>query len=462
MKNQTQKPKSHKLLSLFLYFLPIFFFLISYFLMTTSGEDIHQGAGSLSNGIEINAIKDASNALSHSGRITDMYAWTVIDLFDYQFQFGIDTIFRLFDAILISGSLFIATYIILGRKPKLQIKDSLVFCSVFVAIVFTLFGRRLYSEFSMIHNYVPLVFITLLFSIPYVKLLQNQSISNKHHLLDILWLPLGFIFGMSTTITPLAFLATAIIYIIIKRQKLSKLPVWFYTGLIGLAIGSCLSFFLSSGMNNYALDPSSVATFDYISITNFLDNPIQTLPRLLFHALYNFAMVLLPLALVALFATIFSKSFHQIFIKHPIKPLSPNTKRLLLAFTLFIFIHVFASIQIKSPPRILLPAYLAGVILILRIFTPHIKSFFLGGVIVVLTLSAIIIHTVFLNIYHHNTAIILEEIKSSPESSLCIEKSRNLAPRLPIINLSQEYMIVDWGYPEPIYGKNITFCQPNS
>ena len=215
-------------------------------------------------------------------------------------------------------------------------------------------------------------------------------------------------------------------------------------------------------MVNYANNPSSAETFDYVSFTDFISNPIQTLPHLLFHALYNFTMVLLPLVLITIIAIVFSKSFRRIFIKHPIKPLSPNTKRLLLAFTLFIFIHVFASIQIKSPPRILIPAYLAGVILILRIFTPHRKSFFLGSVIVVLTLSAIIIHTVFLGIYHHNTAIILEEINSSPESSLCIEKSRNLAPRLPIINLSQEYMIVDWGYPEPIYGQNITFCQPNS
>lgn len=462
MKNQHQKTKNYKLLSLFLYCLPIIFFVVSYFLITTSGEDIHQGAGSLNNGIEINAIKDAANAFNHSGRITDMYAWTIIDLFDYQYHFGIDTIFRLIDVILISSSLFMATYIVIGRKPKLQIKDSLVFCSLFTAIVFSLFGRRLYSEFSMIHNYVPLVFIALLFSIPFIKLLQNQAITNRHRLLDILWLPLGFVFGMSTTITPLAFLITAIVYIIINHKKIPKLPIWFYTGLVGLITGFCVSFFLSPGMNNYATNPISAETFDYISIASFLNNPFQTLPHLVFHALYNFGMVLLPLAIIAFCAIIFSKSFHRIFIKHPFKSLSSNTRRLLFVFTFFILIHILATVQIKSPPRILIPAYLAGIILIAKIFIPYIESRFLGGAIIILTVSAIIIHTIFLGIYHHNTSQILEEIKSSPSDSLCIEKTRNEAPHIPLISLSQEYMIVEWGYPEPIYGKDITICQPNT
>ena len=461
MKRTAKNTKKNQILSVLIYCLPIIFFIISYFLITTSCEDIYQGAGRLSNGFELNAINDMKAAFNHSGRIPDMYAWSVIDLFDYQFKFGIDTIFRIIDVIAITGVLLLTTYIILGRKPKLQIKDSLIFCSVFVAIIFSMFGRRLYTEFSMIHNYVFLVLVTLIFSIPYLKLLFKKEIKDKHHLLTILWLPTGIIFGMSTTITPLAFLLTAIIYLIIKRPKLKNLPAWFYTGLIGLIIGFCISFFGGQGMNDYTSGANAIKVFDYISLSDFFQNPIATLPRLFFHAVYNFGILLLPLIIIAIIAMIFSKTFRQVFNKHPLKSLSPNTKTLLLTFSIFIFIHTIATIQIKTQPRILIPAYIAGVIMIFKIFASHIKSRLLNVGVITLAIVAIIAHTVFLSIYHVQAGKILNEIKNSPSNSICIEPSRVIAARAPIINLSQEYMIVDWGYPEPIYGKDVTLCQTN-
>ena len=456
-----KKQQKNKYLALLLYLLPILFFIISYFLITTSGEDIHQGAGNLRNGVEINAIDDMTNAFKHSGRITDMYAWSVIDLFDYQYQFGIDTIFRIIDVILISGSFYLATFIILGRKPKLVIKDALVFCSTFVAVIFSMFGRRLYTEFSMIHNYVPLVFITLLFSIPYLKLMLHHYITEKPLLLSCLMLMLGVIFGLSTTVTPLAFLATVVIYSIINRKNLPKFQVWFFTGLIGLIIGAAISLFLSSGIGDYTNNPIAAKNFDYISLADFLQAPFQTTPRLLFHLVYNFGMLLLPLLVYFLAAVYFTKSFRQVFTRHPFKNISPSTKHLIIAFSLFIFIHTFATIQIKTPPRILIPAYFAGIILIFKIFVPHIKSRLFAPTIIFLSVSAIILHTIFLSLYHTKANAILEEIKSSPEESLCIDWSRNVADRVPVINLSQEYLLVDWGYPEPIYDKSVTICKDN-
>ena len=459
MKESQKNTKCNKLISLLFYLLPIIFFIISYFLITTSGEDIHQGAGNLSNGATLAPLQDASNAFNHSGRITDMYAWVVIDLFDYQFSFGIDTIFRLFDVFLISASLYLSTYIVLGRRPKLLIRDSLTFCAIFVAIVFSMFGRRLYSEFSMIHNYVPLVFITLLFSIPYLRFMLKKPIKNRPQLLPIIMLLLGFLFGMSTTITPLAFLVVTIIYIIVKHKTLPKIPIWFYSGLVGLIIGFCISFFLSSGMNSYTTNPISTQAFDYVSINDFFTNPFQAIPRLIFHLIYNSALVLLPLIVLLIAAIVFSGKYRQIFIKHSFKPLSENTRCLILVFSLFILIHLLATIQIKSPPRILIPAYLSGIILIFKLFTPYIKSALLGKAIIFFTISAIVLHTTFLSIYHARMASVLTEIKNTPEgSTYCIEHSVNNAPRIPLINLSQEFMVVDWGYPEPIYGKDVIFC----
>lgn len=451
--------RRRSILSLLIYLIPILFFIVSYFLITASGEDIHQGANNFANGVSIDIANDAMSAFHHSGRITDMYAWTIIDFYNYQFKFGIDTIFRIIDVLMISGTLYIATYFVLSRQPKLIIKDALIFCGIFISIIFTMFGRQLYSEFSMIHNYVPLVFFTLLFTIPYFKLLIGKSVNNKYHLLTILWPIIGFIFGMSTTVTPLAFLFTAIFYLIITHKKPVKLPAWFYAGLTGLIIGFCISFFLSSGMNNYADNPITAAEFDYVSLSAFFQNPFTTIPKLLFHLLWNGGMVLIPLFGLVVIASLFSQTFRQIFTKHPLKKLSPRTKKILLVFSLFIAIHILGTIQIKSPPRILIPVYLVGVILVFSVFASHIKSKIVGSAIITFGIIALVIHTTFLTLYHTKASNILNEIKNSPESGLCFDRAYTDSLRIPIINLSQEPLLVDWGYPEPIYGKDIIFCK---
>ena len=128
-------PIRHKIFSCLLYALPIIFSLLTVFLITTSGEDNFQGAGNFRNGATINVIEDAKNAFNYNSRLTDVYAWSVIDFYDNQFQFGPDLIFRLIDVIMITAVFYLSTYLILNRKPKLQIKDALVFCVAFFVFI---------------------------------------------------------------------------------------------------------------------------------------------------------------------------------------------------------------------------------------------------------------------------------------------------------------------------------------
>lgn len=461
----SKKPLSKtQIKSLILYALPIIFFTISYFLLTTSGEDIHQGAGNLANGGTLDPLGDMARAFEHSGRITDMYAWSIIDVFDYQYSFGVDTIFRLIDVAVISSAFYLATYIVLQRKPRLEIKDSLIFCAIFCAIIFSPFGRRLYSEFSMIHNYVPLVFLTCAFTLPYIKLLEGAKFKDAHNFspkaLAIILTPLGLLFGMSTTITPIAVIATIIIYMLINHKKIRRPPLWFFVGIGATLVGFIISFFLSPGMNNYATNPISAETFDYIAISDIFTTPATAIPRLFQHLLYNFGICLVPLVIYFIIAFIAAHG-----IKSPLKNLKKvpaGSSKIIFTLIFFIFIHILATIQIKTPPRILIPAYLAGIILIARLYAPSIKSKIFAISVVIITTLAIIIHATFLTIYHIKTAKVFDEIKSSEESSLCIEHARIEAPRIPIINLSQEFILVDWGYPEYISGKAITFCAPSN
>ena len=434
-----------------LYALPILFFFISYFLITTSGEDIWQGAHNFRSGLVISPIDDAINAFNYNSRITDMYAWTVIDFFDYQFAFGPDTIFRLIDVVMSSLVFYLATYIILGRRPKLQLRDAGVFCACFVAVIVTPFGRPFYHEFSMIHNYVPLVLAMLAFSIPYLNLIRKNPPVRHLRLLAVGMLLLGIYFGMAATVTPLAFLGAVFFYCIIKRKTLTRPPAWFFTGIIGVIVGFSVCWFFGSGIDHYT-NPATATAFDYIPFADIFSN----IPRLFYHEFYNFGIALLPLIIIAVVCIIFVKNrrFTLSF-----KKTSAATRRLALAFSIFILLHLLAVSLVKAPPRLTLPAYFAGVILLLYFFTPKLNSRLLGSCVVFLTTLILATHIALRVTYHHDMATVLSEIESSPESSLCVELSRVAPPRIRIIDLSQANILVNWEEPQKIYGREVTFCK---
>ena len=446
-------PTKNQVFSIILYLMPVIFAISTTFLITTSCEDNFQGAGNFRNGVEINVINDAANAFQFNSRITDMYAWSIIDFYDYQFQFGPDTILRLIDATAIILVFYLATYLTLNRKPKLLIKDSLIFCAVFAVFIITPFGRAFYHEFSMIHNYVPLAIITMLFSIPYLKLLTNSTANRRPLLLTILMLFAGLYFGMSATITPLAFLATVILFCIIKRKTLHIPPLWFFSGIIGTITGFLICWFAGSGIDHYT--DANAAVFDYLPLNEIFSD----IPKLLFHEAYNFGLVILPLVAIFIICLIFAKYPRKILTKKFWQHLSPTTKNLLLVFFTFITIHILGASLVKAPPRILIPAYLAGIIIIFRLFTPYLHTKILSTSVVILTTITVLVHLILLVKYRFEMSIILNNIKASDEFTICINPSTTAPSRIPIIDLSQANIVENWNLPEPIYGKGIIGCE---
>lgn len=454
-KPQSKKhPFFKKALSCFLYALPIIFSLFTVLLITTSGEDNFQGAGNLNNGVEINVLQDASNAFNYNSRLTDVYAWTVIDFYDNQFQFGPDTVFRLIDVIMISAAFYLTTYLILNRKPKLQLKDALIFCGSFTMFIITPFGRPFYHEFSMIHNYVPLALITLLFSIPYLKLISNQPIKHSCLLIPLMLLA-GVIFGMSATITPLAFLATIIIYIIVRRKHLTRPPLWFYAGLLGTITGFLICWLAGSGIDHYT-SPTTAASFDYLALSEIFTN----FNKLAWHEVYNFGITLLPIIVYLIICLPFVKNLKNLFSKQHFTHLSPTTINLIIVFSAFIIIHILGASLVKAPPRLLIPAFLAGLILLLRLVSDKLRfNFSLTSILIVTSVTTVLAHGILLTKYHHDMSKLLTNIKNSEETTLCVGPSQTMPPRLRIIDLSQANMIVDWGEPEPIFNKKIVSCK---
>ena len=450
-------PRCHKFFILFLYALPIVFSFFTAFLITASGEDIFQGAGNLANGGNIDVAGDASAAFALSSRITDMYAWPVIDFYDYQFSFGPDIIFRLIDVAMLSAVFYFSTYLILGRKPKLRLKDALVFCSVFTAFIITPFGYTFYREFSMIHNYVPLALVTLVFCIPYIWLITGRQVSKRFPLLKSVGMcGLGVIFGMSATITPIAFLATVVIFAIVRRKQLTKPPLWALFGCIGTIVGFLVCWLAGSGVDHYTSTSATAAVFDYIPLSGIITH----IPTVFSHVVYNFALVLIPLMAVVGICLVFTKNPKQIFARKHLSHLSAPTTNIVIVFAVFIIVHILGATLVKAPPRLLIPAYLAGVIVVFRLLLPHLRlSTIFTTAIALATFAAVTVHGVLLIKYHLEMAQVLEAIKQSDETTICISPEDTKPTRIPLIDLSQANMLVDWNMPEPIYDKQIITCK---
>ena len=267
---------------------------------------------------------------------------------------------------------------------------------------------------------------------------------------------IGIIFGMSATITPLALLITIIIFCMIRRNNLTKPPLWFFTGLIGTITGFLICWLAGSGVNHYAEISSINTIFDYIPLSGVTSN----IPKLIFHNIYNFALVLIPLLAVIMLLLFFIKNPKRVFSKSHLTHLSPSIINLIMVFSLFIIIHILGATLIKAPPRLLIPAYLAGLIIVFRLIAPHLKynTIFICA-ITTITFTVVITHSILLIKYHSEMSYTLHNIKHSNDTIICISPSDTKPTRIPLLDLSQANMLVDWNMPEPIYDKQIITCK---
>ena len=428
-------------------------------MIITSGEDIYQGANTTPD-----IIGDSIAAFNYNARLSDMYAWSVINFFDYKYSFGIDTIFRLLDVVMGMAILYLMTYFALGRKPRLKISDATWFLFCFVMIFLTPHGRTLYAGFSVVHNYLIITLSTLVFLLPFIRLARNQTTQNKAWF-ALYMLVVGFAFGFSSNLTPIAFLITYAIaktYSVIKHR--SKINKWEVTGVIGTLVGISIQYLLGPGVTSYINGDYSI-TYDYVSIGKIFSEPFTSIVSLVKHVIINYGRVLLPLLLV--FTVCFAVYIIARKSKQPkpaIRPTSKQDDAALRVGILFMTIHIAIASQIEFPLRIVIPAYVVGVACLtivlknmLSQLNKRIKTIFTCAVL----LASIVIVTarfVLAISYSQKIQPVLDYIKSYPQYTLCIPKESIASPTIPAIYLGQEPILADWAMPETIYGKTITFC----
>lgn len=447
-------------LPIILYSTPVIFFLISYFLIITSGEDIYQGAST-----PVNIVGDMIAAFRHSVRLADMFAWSIINFFDYVFFFGIDTIFRLIDVACALSIFYMATYITLGRRPRLRLPDASIFCAIFLGVFLTSNGLTLYAGFSKIHNYLFICFFTLLFGIFYIRDLWGRPAPTAK-LFTPAMLVLGFLFGFASNVTAIVFLLALICFGIYRFISAPKTRIkdlktflfsWRFAGVLGIIISIVVMYGIGSGLGDYNTDPAYVAALDFLPFEEIFTSPLSSLIRILKHNIYNFAHFFFPFVLVLVPCFLYGLKYRPNFSN------LKKEKDFLIASTFFIILHIIAMSQIYYPTRLVLPAYLFA----LSVFFYILRKIFkiklsmlkaLSVVLAIIAISLTVVRFYFAFSYVKKVTPVLNNIKTSPESEICVSKEAVFSKSLPYIHLGQEEFLVDWALPQTIYNKTVFIC----
>ena len=454
-----------KILAGLLFGLTAVFFVVSYFAITTSGEDVYQGAGT-----EPAVLEDMGAAFQHNARIPDMYAWAVINFFDYQYSFGVDTVFRLVDVALGVGMLYLMTYVALGRKVRLELKDAVIWALGFLMIFLTPHGRVLYAGFSAIHNYLLIVMIALGFGLWYLKRMRGEEMRWRWWQAGLMLLA-GVVFGLSSNLTPVAFLITFVGALVIRmvREKkigevLKRLRVWGILGVMGILIGMAVAYIGGPGVSGY-IDGGYATEYDYVSLGEVMRQPMESAVELTKHAVSNGVRVVAPMVVVlVVFAGM------RVMRKWPWKkqdrlvwwPVEEKERRALMALVGFVVVHILVATQLSAPLRILLPAYVAGVMavmLLVREWTRGWGMEVVGAGMLVLVVGVVGARTVLVLEYHVKAGKVLEKIRESETSVVCVTREEVTSRTLPGIYLGQEDMIADWTLPVKIYDKEVVWCE---
>ena len=454
-----------KILAGLLFGLTAVFFVVSYFAITTSGEDVYQGAGT-----EPAVLEDMGAAFQHNARIPDMYAWAVINFFNYQYSFGVDTVFRLADVALGVGMLYLMTYVALGRKVRLELKDAVIWALGFLMIFLTPHGRVLYAGFSAIHNYLLIVVIALGFGLWYLRRVHGEGMRWRWWQAGLM-LFAGVVFGLSSNLTPVAFLITFVGVLVIRmvREKkigevLKRLRVWEILGVVGILIGMAVAYIGGPGVSGY-IDGGYATEYDYVSLSEVMRQPMESAVKLMKHAVSNGVRVVAPMVVVlVVFAgmRVVRKWLRKKQDRLVWWPVEEKERRVLMVLVGFVVVHILVAMQLSAPLRILLPAYVAGVMavmLLVREWTRGWGMEVVGAGMLVLVVGVVGARTVLALEYHEKAGKVLEKIRESETSVVCVTREEVTSRTLPGIYLGQEDMIADWTLPVKIYDKEVVWCE---
>ena len=461
-----------KILAAILYGLPCVFFMIAYLLMTMSGEDVAQANMSL----EKNSIFDVIGwVYSYIPRIGEFITWPVATILSYQTAFGLDLLVRLIDVVAVVLVIYLLSFMILGRKPRLRLLDVGIFNSVFMLIVLIpqfispLFGNPFLSGFSFINNYATMSLIAILFVLPFIagflKIDSELRIIKNPFIIFVL----GFLFAISTELLPVSFIAVGVLYVLFERlikHETIKFHKWQVVGVVGILVG--VAFFYMGGGLSSRTDYTYAETYNYIAPSLILSAPRYFIMTYLDHLIVNMRYVLpiIGFSVLAMVTYKVKKNRNNI-----------HTIRLLALTIVFSVIYVLGSSLIMLDDaiavRLLLPCYLlliVGVGLYVRDYYSSIINTSRWRLVVVISMvviSSVVMVDMVIGkvIYARRTSAQIAEVKGMIDDStekICLTKlwaSEEAGPVYsPIFSFTQEPLFEPWNV-KAIYGYEIDWAE---
>lgn len=446
-----KKIKSKKVWCIVGYAMVPVFFAILYLLMTETYEDIMQGnsEATMSVGGIINRI------YNYIPRLGEFYQHIAVHFMTPQVSFGLDMIFRLITAAIASGTVYLSAMFIMGRKLRLEYKDVAICLSVLLLIMISIFSEAYTYRFSYANNYVLGLLVAVAFLMPF----RMKMVGDKWWKIAGV-LVLGFMFGISTELAPVAVLIliggwTAILMI---RRKIMWKELWGreyrlqLMAMVGLLAG--LAFFYIGGGLGMRTGGGYASVYDYVSPMGVLHDPVTTVFKLMHHVWYNIRYVFFAIpmmgGIIFVEATIFKKEKEYLFWQ------------IMLALFCILFVGATSLIAVHDDlyPRFMVPMFVA-IVLSMLLLVRHILEYAkvpertlkkfaivtiaLGGVLIVDTTFAF-------TLYKVTMAPKLEAIHFNPGGDLTIDavNETTMIPS-PIFNLKQ-LPPFDWG-PAADYAK---------
>lgn len=281
----------------------------------------------------------------------------------------------------------------------------------------------------------------------------------------------GVVFGLSSNLTPVAFLITFVGVLAIRmvREKkvgevLKRLRVWEILGVVGILIGMAVAYIGGPGVSGY-IDGGYATEYDYVSLGEVIRKPIESAAKLTKHVVSNGVRVVAPMVVVlVVFAgmRVVRKWLWKKQDRLVWWPVEEKERRALMALVGFVVVHILVATQLSAPLRILLPAYVAGVMavmLLVREWTRGWGMEVVGAGMLVLVVGVVGARTVLVLEYHVKAGKVLEKIRESETSVVCVTREEVTSRTLPGIYLGQEDMIADWTLPVKIYDKEVVWCE---
>ena len=350
------------------YLLVPIFFVSLYFLMTKTYEDFAQG--NTDAGQSIFVVLD--HVYHYLPRLGEFCAWVSSRFMTPQLSFGLDMVFRIITAVASSGLIYLATMFALGRKLKLQYKDVAIYLGIMFFLMISPFSEVFMYRFNYVSNYIFALLVTV-----GVLLLFRLNIKTTKWLQILGSGLLGFLFGFSTEITPIAVLILLAIYVIYKlyKKELNFRNLWNKYRLqvftvLGVLFG-LIFFYSGAGVKaKIGMGANYANIYEYVALTQLFDNFWNTLYILLQHTWYNFRYIFFAVPLMLMYVliegTIFKKDQEGKYLFWQI---------ILLGFSV-LFIGTTSLIRVHDDlyARFMIPVFMA-VILATALFISHVLNF---------------------------------------------------------------------------------------